>query len=103
MLKMKKILKESNVWERKFGESLPTLDSIQKKHKKMNEGPAYEYGDQISKIDKLYDVYWDAVKDFGRLLEKKGFRKESKELYMKYRKNVSAFSQWFGKFADKFL
>ena len=65
----------------------------------MNEGPAYEYGDQISKIDKLYDVYWDAVKDLGRTLEKKGLRKEAKELYMTYRKQVSKFSQWFSKFS----
>ena len=65
----------------------------------MNEGPAYEYGDQISKIEKLYDVYWDAVKDLGRTLEKKGQRKLSKELYMAYRKHVSKFSQWFSKFS----
>ena len=65
----------------------------------INEGPAYEYGDQISKIDKLYDVYWDAVKDLGRTLEKKGLRKEAKELYMTYRKQVSKFSQWFSKFS----
>ena len=44
----------------------------------VNEGPAYEYGDQISKIEKLYDVYWDAVKDLGRTLEKKGQGKLSK-------------------------
>ena len=65
----------------------------------VNEGPAYEYGDQISKIEKLYDVYWDAVKDLGRTLEKKGQRKLAKELYMKYRKQVSKFSQWFSKFS----
>ena len=65
----------------------------------INEGPAYEYANQISKIEKLYDVYWDAVKDLGRTLEKKGQRKLSKELYMKYRKQVSKFSQWFSKFS----
>ena len=65
----------------------------------IKEGPAHEYGDQISKIDKLYDVYWDAVKDLGRTLEKKGLRKEAKQLYMTYRKQVSKFSQWFSKFS----
>ena len=65
----------------------------------MNEGPAYEYGDQISKIDKLYDAYWDAVKDLGRTLEKKGQRKLAKQLFMTYRKQVSKFSQWFSKFS----
>ena len=65
----------------------------------MNEGPAYEYANQISKIDKLYDVYWDAVKDLGKTLEKKGQGKLAKQLYMTYRKQVSKFSQWFSKFS----
>ena len=65
----------------------------------VNEGPAYEYANQISKIDKLYDAYWGAVKDLGRTLEKKGLRKEAKQLYLTYRKQVSKFSQWFSKFS----
>ena len=69
----------------------------------INEGPAYEYANQISKIEKLYDVYWDAVKDLGRTLEKKGQRKLSKELYMAYRKQVSKFSQWFSKFSGALM
>ena len=65
----------------------------------MNEGPAYEYANQISKIEKLYDAYWGAVKDLGKTLEKKGQRKLAKELYNTYRKQVSKFSQWFSKFS----
>ena len=65
----------------------------------VNEGPAYEYANQISKIEKLYDAYWDAVKDLGRTLEKKGQGKLSKQLHMAYRKQVSKFSQWFSKFS----
>ena len=65
----------------------------------VNEGPAYEYANQISKIEKLYDAYWDAVKDLGRTLEKKGQRKLAKELFNNYRKQVSKFSQWFSKFS----
>ena len=33
MIKLKSLLKEGKVWERKFGEPLPTLDSVMKKHK----------------------------------------------------------------------
>ena len=69
----------------------------------MNEGPAYEYANQISKIEKLYDAYWDAVKDLGRTLEKKGQGKLSKQLYMTYRKQVSKFSQWFSKFSGELM
>jgi len=31
-MKLKSLLKETKVWERKFGEPLPTLDSVMKKH-----------------------------------------------------------------------
>ena len=39
MIKLKKLIKEAYAWERKFGEKLPTLDSVQKKHgnKQLNE------------------------------------------------------------------
>ena len=81
-------------WSKPFNSNMTEFEK-----KEMNEGPAYEYADQISKIDKLYDVYWDAVKDLGRTLEKKGLRKEAKQLYLTYRKQVSKFSQWFSKFS----
>ena len=90
----KKKQKEKVVKEHK-----PSIIDNLKEEFGLKEGPAYEYGDQISKIDKLYDVYWDAVKDLGRTLEKKGLRKEAKQLYMTYRKQVSKFSQWFSKFS----
>ena len=32
MIKLKTLLKESQVWERKFGEPLPTLDSVMEKY-----------------------------------------------------------------------
>ena len=32
MIKLKNLIKERFTWERKFGEKLPTLDSVQKKH-----------------------------------------------------------------------
>jgi len=41
MIKLKSLLKEGKVWERNFGEPLPTLDSVMKKHQenKLNESP----------------------------------------------------------------
>ena len=32
MIKLKKLIKESNVWDRKFGEPLPTLKNVVEKH-----------------------------------------------------------------------
>ena len=34
MIKLKSLLKEAYAWERKFGEKLPTLDSVQEKYEK---------------------------------------------------------------------
>ena len=85
-------------WSKSFNSELTEFEQQGGKDN-VNEGPAYEYANQISKIEKLYDVYWDAVKDLGRALEKKGQRKLSKELFNNYRKQVSKFSQWFSKFS----
>ena len=44
MIKLKNLLKESHVWERKFGEKLPTLADIQKKYdEKKNLSEKEEY------------------------------------------------------------
>ena len=53
MKKLKDILKESYVWERKFGEKLPTLADVQKKKNegKLNEGGKKTYLSLI-KLDK---------------------------------------------------
>ena len=89
--------------EKVVKEHKPSIIDNLKEEFGLDEGPAYEYANQISKIEKLYDVYWDAVKDLGRTLEKKGQRNLSKELYNNYRKQVSKFSQWFSKFSGKLM
>ena len=69
----------------------------------INEGPAYEYEPYMHAISQNYDKYWKSVKDLGRALEKKGLKKQSKELFMAYRKQVSKFEQWMPKFIRKLL
>ena len=49
MIKLKTLLKESMVWERKFGEPLPTLDSVMEKHQQKAKE------EQIN--EKRYDDY----------------------------------------------
>ena len=45
-MKLKSLLKETKVWERKFGEPLPTLDSVMRKHqgnsKPINEAKGWK-------------------------------------------------------------
>ena len=49
MKKLKDLLKESFVWERKFGEKLPTLADVQKN--KLNEGGEKTYK-SLMKLEK---------------------------------------------------
>ena len=49
MIKLKDLLKESYVWERQFGEKLPTLADVQRK--KLNEvGPKSSTGEETITI-----------------------------------------------------
>ena len=58
------LLKEGYAWERKFGEKLPTLDSVQKKHQnKVNEA---SYSSKEVK-----GIIWD-MRDYVDKLVKQG-------------------------------
>ena len=73
MKKLKELLKESYVWERKFGEKLPTLASIQRKKNegKLNEDKSLAYFqhieadifDAIHKLDSEMKKHSVAKKD----------------------------------------
>jgi hypothetical protein len=52
----KTILKEGKVWERGFGEPLPTLKSVQEKHN-ANKRSLKEAGRQNLKVGKEYSVF----------------------------------------------
>ena len=64
---------------------------------------AAEYRPHIKKIDKYYDLYWKSVQDFGKVLEKKGMKKESKFMHQKYYKHVVEFKAWFATFIKELL
>ena len=56
------------------------LESIKEEFNIKEVGASAEYRPHIKKIDKYYDLYWKSVQDFGKVLEKKGMKKELKEL-----------------------
>ena len=73
MKKLKDLLKESKAWERSFGEKLPTLDSVQKKHQnKVNEASyspkevknivwdMKEYVDKLVKVGVDFSIFQNA-------------------------------------------
>ena len=97
------LLKESYVWERQFGEKLPTLADVQKA-KKLNEvGASAEYRPHIKKINNLYHDYWDAVKDFTDLLHDKGVKKEANNLHRLFMKTTHKFNGFFVKMIRKLM
>jgi hypothetical protein len=76
---------------------------VKEELKAVNEGPSYEYASHIKKIDKLYDAYGAAVGDFEILLNKKGMKKEAKDVEMLYGKLVFKFQKAFENMVRKLL
>jgi len=79
------------------------LESVKKEFGYINEGPAFEYAKHIKKIDKLYDAYGAAVGDFETLLNKKGLKKEARDVKMMYGKFVFKFQKAFESMVRKLL
>ena len=103
MKKLTQLLKESYVWERKFGEKLPTLADVQKA-KKLNEvGAAVEYRKLTKKIEKSYKTYWDDVKDLEKIMIKKGLKNQARQIHKEYANKVLGFQAWLRKMIDRLL
>ena len=76
------LLKEGYAWERKFGEKLPTLDSVQNKYKnKVNEA---SYSPKEVKR-----IVWD-MKDYVDKLVKQG---ENYEIFQSAKSSAKALKQ----------
>tara|TARA_B100000029_G_scaffold465055_1_gene499479 strand:+ start:948 stop:1310 length:363 start_codon:yes stop_codon:yes gene_type:complete len=52
MIKLKKIIKES-AWDRKFGESLPTLKDVTEKHQTESKEQLNEWGDLQAHVHRV--------------------------------------------------
>ena len=83
MIKLKKLIKEAYAWERKFGEKLPTLDSVQKKK---NEGKLTEASYSSKEVKR---IVWD-MKDYVDKLVKVG---EDYELFQSAKASAKALKQ----------
>ena len=53
-MKLKELLKEAQVWERKFGEPLPTFSSVMEKHSGKKDEPTEPY--DLSDFDPREDI-----------------------------------------------
>ena len=79
------------------------LESIKEEFNIKEVGAAAEYRPHIKKIEKLYDAYWDSVKDFQKVLDKKGLKGASKGIGNAYINLVVKFHKLFGKIVKKLL
>ena len=93
MIKLKKLIKEAYAWERKFGEKLPTLDSVQKKKNEAklteeNESTwTFVYKGLLSGFKKSKDKRLEVVARAVSFLIKTEFGRAAKNDFIKAFKN----------------
>ena len=89
MKKLKDLLKESFVWERQFGEKLPTLIDIQKKHENnVNEEDLNEAKVSVGFSNEMGALYVSDGKTGGKSVEL-------------YKADVEAIIKMYKKFKSK--
>ena len=112
MIKLKDILKESYVWERKFGEPLPTLADVQRK-KKLSEGKfkfkgkyLYMPSGEVSSIPGTYEpdsIIVNIKRDEFKIYhDKKGIYVIGSR-YDKHFKNGNDLAKWLNKEKAKYV
>jgi hypothetical protein len=89
-MKLKKLLKETKVWERKFGEPLPTLDSVMEKYqkeggkgsgRKAKPGSAKDIDNKMSKAADDANAKMDAAeKEMERKAKEQAFKDMANEV-----------------------
>ena len=84
MKKLKDLLKESFVWERQFGEKLPTLTDIQKKHEnKVNEEDLNEAKTNVGFSNEMGALY--VSKGGGKSVEL--YKADVEQIIKQYKKS----------------
>ena len=69
----------------------------------INEGPAYEYGNYVKKMEKAENQQAKAVNNFVKVLEKKGFKKEARNVAHEYMNNMRKFNDYIKDLVDKLI
>ena len=110
MIKLKDLLKEAYAWERKFGEKLPTLADVQKKH--LSEGKFKAKGKYLYMPDGEMSSIPKAT-DRDRLIiqvkaDKFQIYTNGKQLvvygrYMLQFKNLNELAKWLSKNKAKYI
>ena len=83
-------------WSKPFDESLT-------EYEKLSEGPAYEYSNQVKKIERAENQQAKEVNNLVKILGKKGLKREATELASKYMKGMREFNDFMTKMMRKLV
>ena len=69
----------------------------------INEGPAYEYAGQMKRIEKSENLQAKEVNKLVKLLEKKGLKKEARDLAYEYMSGMRKFNTFLRKLESSLI
>ena len=69
----------------------------------IKEGPAYEYSKYLKNIEKAENLQAKAVNNFEKVLEKKGFKNEARNVAHEYMNNMRKFNDYIKDLIDKLI
>lgn len=85
-------------WSKKFNGDQGLTEFEQRGGKdNVNEGPAYEYANYMKNIEMAENIQAKEVNNLVKLLQKKGMKKEARDLASKYMKSVRDFDSFLKK------
>ena len=85
-------------WSKKFNGNQGLTEFEQRGGKdNVNEGPAYEYANYMKNIEMAENIQAEEVNKLVKLLQKKGMKKEARDLASKYMKSVRDFDSFLKK------
>ena len=70
---------------------------------RINEGPSYEYAKVLKDMEKTENLQAKAVNKFVKILEKKGFPKEARNVSYEYMNNMRKFNAYIKELVGKLL
>jgi len=83
---------------------VPTVtENLEKEFGSLSEGPAYEYANYVKQIEKTENLQAKAVNKFVKVLEKKGFKKEARNVAYTYMTSMRKFNDYLQELVDKLL
>ena len=78
-------------------------ESLKSEFGGLKEGPAYDYAKVLKSIEKGENIQAKAVNNFVKVLEKKGFKNEARNLAHMYMSNMRKFNEYIEELTGKLM